>query len=131
MSARTARKAKERKRKPMASDASLRINTLYSSRETACEVRLGPPGREVDAKVEITVCDPDERGDTVDTVLVNWTINRWLIVDNKDGEATLTRDDVHDETSFRLHEIEAWSVALSKAVQLAKKQGYLPAGSAQ
>jgi len=108
------------------------ISGLYSSRRAECELQSGPQENQVSAKAEILVCD-NEDDKKVDTVLVNWTLERscFKMTGPKPTDSTLTREepDQGDE-SFKLDEVEVWATALYKAVQLAKKQGYLPSGVA-
>ena len=104
-------------------DTGLFIDGLFSSRETVCELRLGPQENTVRARAKISVCD-NEDDSKVDTVLVNWEMGRDHFVDGQ-----FTRGETEcDGTSFHLDEAEVWVTALYRAVQFAKKQGYLPSG---
>lgn len=129
MPARTAKKAKSKAGKGKAKEP-IFISGLYSSRRAECELESGPQENQVSAKAEILVCD-NEDDKKVDTVLVNWTLERscFKITGPKPGQSTLTRAErACDGTSFKLDEVETWVSALYKAVQLAKSQGYLPSG---
>jgi hypothetical protein len=98
------------------------VDAAFTSRHAEVHIRTGPLDNSVNASVDLHI----EDGHT--QVNVYWEMERVQVVK---GEYTFLKDHPypHTDMTFGVDEIEAWATALYQAVQLAKKQGYLPGGS--
>jgi hypothetical protein len=104
------------------------VDSAFTSRHSEVHIRTGPHGDSVGANVSLIICD----GGSMKTrnfpeVLVEWTMDRFRIV-NGESQLIEVHPFPHAEMAWRNDEIEAFATALYQAVQLAKKQGYLPKG---
>lgn len=113
---------------PEKADTSLFIDGEYSTHEAVVELRSGPADNEVGMMAEVSIVDAENEDPTkVDTVLVHWSMWRACL-----ANGVYSREETRcDGDTFKLDEIESWVTALYKAVQLAKKRGYLPSGPAR
>jgi hypothetical protein len=103
------------------------VDAAFTSRHSEVHIRTGPLDNSVSAEVDLHIGDDkNEKLRNFPEVLVTWTMSRYRVVN---GESEIIEDHPvpHSDMSWRNDEIEAFATALYQAVQLAKKQGYLPA----
>jgi hypothetical protein len=91
------------------------VDSAFTTRHSEVHIRTGPRDNEVYAEVDLTINDGPSG------VLVYWKMMRWA-----GGQEIVDHPYPHTDIEFGVDEIEAWATALYQAVQLAKKQGYLP-----
>lgn len=100
------------------------IDAAFTSRTSEVHVCTGPDDDSVNTEVSLHMED-NLSAKVSNPVAVHWEMFRFR-TRNGVPERIDLHVGSHADMSFRLDEIEAFATALYEAVQLAKKQGYLP-----
>jgi hypothetical protein len=107
------------------------VDCAFTTRSSEVHVRTGPDNDSVNTSVALRMED-NLSPKVSNPVAVHWEMFRFR-TGNGEPERIDLHVGSHPDMSFRLDEVEGFATALYQAVQLAKKQGYLPAvaGGAQ
>lgn len=103
------------------------IDAAFTKRSSHVHVSTGPQIDSVNAEVSIHMED-NLSAKVSNPVSVHWEMFRFKL-ENGEPERIDLHVGSHPDMWFRLDEIEAFATALYQAVQLAKRQGYLPNGA--
>jgi hypothetical protein len=100
------------------------VDAAFTTRSSEVHIRTGPLDDSVNA--EVTISLEDNLSPRVKyPVSVFWTMFRFTRA-NGECQRIELHDGPHADMMWACDEIEAFATALYQAVQLAKKQGYLP-----